>query len=111
MRRSKGKSKTSPLDHSDARLSRPREQGLSVGVTALTVGAAQVDFGRPWNDLVALGIALVKASLVVLFFMHVKGSTPLVKITAAGGFFWLLILFALLLADFLTRPSIGGRGL
>lgn len=76
------------------------------GLTALTVGAALIDFGHPWSDLVALVIAVTKATLVVLFFMHVKGSTSLIKMTAAGGFFWLLIFFAFLLTDYLERTTL-----
>ena len=72
-------------------------------LTAVTVVAANIDFGHPWSDLVALGIAMFKASLVVIFFMHVKGSSKLVKLTAAGGFFWMLIFFAFVLADTMTR--------
>lgn len=74
-------------------------------LTLLTVGAAYVDFGHPWSDLVALSIALAKASLVVVFFMHVKGSTTLIKIAAAGGFFWMLIFLTLILSDILTRTT------
>lgn len=73
------------------------------GLTALTVGVAYIDFGHPWSDVVALAIAVCKATLVVSFFMHVKGSSPVVKLAAAGGFFWMLIFFALILSDFLTR--------
>lgn len=43
---------------------------------------------------------------MVTFFMHVKGSTSMIKICAAGGFFWLLIFGAFVLADVLTRPGI-----
>ncbi len=75
-------------------------------LTLLTVGAAYVDFGHPWSDLVALGIALAKASLVVAFFMHVKEATSLVKIAAASGFFWMVIFFLLILTDYQTRPFI-----
>ena len=77
-----------------------------LGLTALTVAAANVNFGHPWNDLVALVIALVKASLVVIFFMHVKGSSPLVKLAAAGGFFWMMIFFAFILSDYLERTTL-----
>ena len=75
-------------------------------LTLLTVGAAYVDFGHPWSDIVAFGIAATKASLVVLFFMHVKGSSPMVKLAAASGFFWMLIFFALVLADYRTRTIV-----
>lgn len=75
-------------------------------LTVVTYGAALIDFGHPWSDAVALVIALAKASLVVMFFMHVKGSTPLIKMAAAGGFFWLLVFFAFMLADYLERSTL-----
>jgi cytochrome c oxidase subunit 4 len=70
--------------------------------TALTVGAAYVELG--WlNTPVALLIAVVKASLVVLFFMHVRYNTPLMWVFAAGGFFFLVILLVLTLQDYYSR--------
>ncbi len=77
-----------------------------LALTALTVGAAVVDFGHPWSDLVALAIAMTKASLVVLFFMHVRESTSLIKLAAASGFFWLVIFFAFLLSDIMERTTL-----
>ena len=74
-------------------------------LTWVTYGAALVHMGHPWSDLVALAIAVTKASLVVTFFMHVKGSSPLIKMSAVGGFFWLLIFGAFVLSDVLTRPG------
>lgn len=79
--------------------------GALLVLTWITYGAALVHMGHPWSDLVALAIAMTKASLVVLFFMHVKGSTSLIKISAVGGLFWLLIFGAFILADVLTRPG------
>ncbi len=79
--------------------------GALLILTWVTYGAALVHMGHPWSDLVALAIAMTKASLVVLFFMHVKGSTSLTKVSAVGGFFWLLIFGAFVLADVLTRPG------
>ena len=76
--------------------------GLLV-LTAVTVKAAFIDLG-PWNPVVALLIATIKAALVVLYFMHVKGASE--KLTAAvvvSGFFFLGILLALSMADYLTR--------
>ena len=76
--------------------------GLLV-LTAVTVKAAFIDLG-PWNPVVALVIATIKATLVVLYFMHVKGASE--KLTAAvvvSGFFFLGILLALSMADYLTR--------
>jgi len=72
-------------------------------LTVVTAFAAFVNLG-PFNPIVALLIATIKATLVVLFFMHVKGASE--KLTAAvvvSGFFFLLILLALSLADYLTR--------
>ncbi len=74
---------------------------LMVG-TVLTVGAAYVELG--WlNTPVALLIAIVKATLVVLFFMHVRYNTPLMWMFAAGGFFFLVILLVLTLQDYYSR--------
>jgi len=72
-------------------------------LTATTVGAAFVNLG-PFNPVIALLIATIKATLVVLFFMHVKGASE--KLTGAvvvSGFFFLAILISLSLADYMTR--------
>jgi cytochrome c oxidase subunit 4 len=74
---------------------------LMVG-TAITVAVAFVHLG-PFNDIVALTIAVTKATLVVLFFMHVRHSSRMTKITVVAGFLWLAILFALTLSDYWTR--------
>jgi cytochrome c oxidase subunit IV len=71
-------------------------------LTATTTAISFIDLG-PWNTVVALGIAFVKATLVVLFFMHVKYSPRLTQIVIAGGLFWLAILIALTLSDFISR--------
>lgn len=73
------------------------------GLTAVTVGAAYIDFGHPWSDVIALLIALSKAGLVVAFFMHVKGSTRLIKFSIASGAIGVVIFFLLILSDYLTR--------
>lgn len=57
------------------------------------------------NTLVALLIAFVKMSLVVLFFMHVRWSPRLIWLTAVSGFFWLAIMFAFTMQDYFTRVS------
>ena len=75
---------------------------LLVG-TGITVGAAFIDLG-PFNIIVALTIATIKATLVVLFFMHVKYTheklTPLVIVSAI---FFLFLLLGLSMADYATR--------
>ncbi|MEN3334400.1 MAG: cytochrome c oxidase subunit [Blastocatellia bacterium] len=72
--------------------------------TILTVVAAYFDLGRA-NVLIALVIACIKATLVVLFFMHVRWSSTLTKVFVVAGLFWLVIMVALTLTDYLTRPS------
>lgn len=68
----------------------------------LTVAASYVDLGR-LNVVVAIAIATVKAVLIMLFFMHVKYSPPLVRLAAVGGFVWLGILLTITLADYVAR--------
>ena len=79
---------------------------LMVG-TALTVLVAFYDLG-PLNNVLMLGIAITKALLVVLYFMHVRWSTRLTWLVVASGFFWLLILFGLTMNDYLTRGWVEG---
>ena len=70
--------------------------------TAVTVGASFVDLGV-WNPIIALAIATTKATLVVLFFMHVKYSTKLTKLTVGAGIFMFLALISMTLADYISR--------
>jgi len=78
---------------------------LLVG-TALTVAAAFVDF--PWrlNTVVALTIATIKATFVVLYFMHVRYSSRLIWVILAAALFWMAIMFAFTFSDYLTRDWI-----
>jgi len=75
---------------------------LLVGTT-LTVMAAFYDFPWQFNTIIALTIASVKATLVVLYFMHVRYSSRLVWVIVAAALFWMAILFALTLSDYSTR--------
>jgi len=70
--------------------------------TYLTVQIAFFDLGR-LNAIAALTIAVFKATLVVLFFMHVRYSTRLIWVVAIAAVFWLMILLALTAGDYLTR--------
>ena len=70
--------------------------------TAITVAVAFVDLGR-LNAVVAMTIAVLKATLVVLFFMHVKYSTRLTWAVVIGSVFWLGILIVMTAGDYLTR--------
>jgi cytochrome c oxidase subunit 4 len=71
-------------------------------LTYVTVQVSVFDLG-PLNTIAAFGIAVVKAILVALFFMHVKYSTRLTKLAVLAGIYWLGILLALTLSDYLTR--------
>ena len=75
---------------------------LLVG-TALTVWAGFVDFPGQLNVIIALTIAVIKATLVVLYFMHVRYSSRLIWVIFASALFWLAILFALTFSDYWTR--------
>jgi len=84
---------------------------LLVG-TGLTVWASYIDLGEwhiaPgltlfWNPVIALAIACTKMVLVVLFFMHVKYSTKLTKLTVASGVFTFLVLIGMTMADYFSR--------
>ena len=57
-----------------------------------------------WSIIIALGIATTKALLVILYFMHVKFASPLVKVTVIAGFVWFFIALGLTFTDYLTRP-------
>ncbi|HUD21533.1 MAG TPA: cytochrome C oxidase subunit IV family protein [Acidobacteriaceae bacterium] len=70
--------------------------------TALTVVAANIDLGV-FNPIIALGIACTKAVIVILFFMHVKYQSHLIKATVAAGFFLFLVLITMTLSDYISR--------
>ena len=71
-------------------------------LTALTVWIAFYDLGI-LNDVAALGIAAIKATLVVLFFMHVRYSSRLISLIVGTGFAWLALLLILTMADYFSR--------
>jgi cytochrome c oxidase subunit 4 len=80
---------------------------LVVG-TILTYFVATIDLDWIFagaNTLVALLIAFTKMTFVVLYFMHVRWSSKLVWLTAIAGFFWLAIMFAFTMQDYLTRST------
>ena len=82
-------------------------------LTVVTVMAARFDFapmmgvqmGGFVNNIVALGIAVTKASLVVLFFMHVKYESKLVGLAVVASVIWLAFLILITVSDYLTRTS------
>jgi cytochrome c oxidase subunit IV len=76
-------------------------------LTALTVAVAYIDLGR-FNIVAALGIATIKATLVVLFFMHAKYSPKRTKLVIFAGIFWLIILLFMTLSDYASRVDYRG---
>jgi cytochrome c oxidase subunit IV len=79
--------------------------GTLLVLTFLTYRIAFVDLGR-LNVVVAIAIACIKASLVVLFFMHAKYAPRRTRLVILAGISWMLILLCLTLADFLTLPPV-----
>ena len=68
----------------------------------ITVGVAYVPLAG-WGIYVAMTIAIIKALLVVLYFMHVRYSSHLIWVIAGAGFVWLIIMFGITITDFATR--------
>jgi cytochrome c oxidase subunit 4 len=81
--------------------------GSLMFLTGITTWVAYQDLGS-WNTPVAMAIAGFKVLLVVLFFMHVKYSGRLIMIFVLAGVYWLLILFAFLMSDYMTRGTVSG---
>lgn len=77
--------------------------------TGATYSIAKIDLG-PFNALVAITIAMIKSMLVILFFMHVKYSPKMTKVTIVSGLFFLMILLALSMTDYISRPWGGFSG-
>ncbi len=76
--------------------------GSLLGLTALTTGMAYVDLGV-WNTIVALIIASCKATLVLLFFMHLRWSSYVMRVVILSSLLWLAILISLTTSDFFSR--------
>ena len=78
-------------------------------LTLFTVYVASQDFGA-MNTPVALTVAVIKATLVVWFFMGLRYNTPLIKVTAVAGFLWLGIMFGITMSDYVSRTWMGVPG-
>ena len=93
-------------EHSDHHIVTPFQYGLVFATllvgTAITVGAAYVDL-KVLNPIIALAIACFKAVVVILFFMHVKFQSRLIKMTVAAGFFTFLVLITMTMSDYISR--------
>lgn len=82
--------------------------GALMVMTVITVIAAYFDLAPIWgplNAIVALTIASIKATLVVLYFMHVRYSSKLTQVIVFSGIVWLIIMIAFTLTDYLTRSG------
>jgi cytochrome c oxidase subunit 4 len=80
--------------------------GALLVLTVLTVLAARVDFDI-FNNIIAMTIAVTKATLVILFFMHVRYGSKLLMLVVVSGFFWLGIMLVLTLSDYRSRGLFG----
>jgi cytochrome c oxidase subunit 4 len=93
-------------EHDEHHVVTPLQYGMVFGAlligTILTVVAARIDMGL-FNPVIALGIACTKAVIVILFFMHVKYQSKLVKLTVMCGFFTFLVLITMTLSDYISR--------
>src|SRR2546423_4365396 len=74
-----------------------------MALTATTVGFSRLPLSEDWHTVIGLGIAAAKASLVILFFMHVLYSARLTWLVALSGLLWLGIMLAYTLNDYMTR--------
>ena len=93
-------------EHAEHHIVSPREYAfvyasLIIG-TILTVLAADWELGV-FNPIIALGIACTKAVIVILFFMHVKYQSHLIKVTVGAGFFTFIVLITMTLVDYMSR--------
>jgi cytochrome c oxidase subunit IV len=78
-----------------------------IALTLLTTGVAFIDLGGNLNSIAAITIAVCKALLVILYFMHVRHSDRLTWVFVGAGFFWLMILMTLTMSDVLSRSVLG----
>jgi cytochrome c oxidase subunit 4 len=76
-------------------------------LTVTTVAVSKIELGE-YNFVCAMTIAVLKAMLVVLFFMHVKGSSATTKLFIASGLFWLSIMLVFFMGDYMTRGWLSG---
>jgi cytochrome c oxidase subunit IV len=79
---------------------------LLMALLGLTVVMGEVPLGA-WNFFISFAIAMVKAVLIVLFFMHIRYSPGLTRVVACAGVFFLAIMLGLTFADYMTRGWLG----
>ena len=76
--------------------------GLLLALTGITTAVAFIDLG-PMNNVIMLAIAVTKAAVVMLYFMHLRYSPGLTRLIALGGIFWLGLIVLFTMGDYLTR--------
>jgi len=81
--------------------------GALLALTITTVAVSKLDLGE-FNFVAAMTIAVVKAALVVLFFMDVRRATSLTKLIVGAGLFWMAILLVFVLSDYVSRGWLPG---
>jgi cytochrome c oxidase subunit IV len=93
-------------EHAEHHIVSPVQYAMVFGTllvgTLLTVVAADINLGV-FNPIIALAIACTKAVIVILFFMHVKYQSNLIKMTVGAGFFTFLVLITMTLSDYISR--------
>src|SRR4051812_49800535 len=80
-----------------------------MALLVVTVGAAYINWGSRISIVIAMAIAITKAVLVVLYFMHVKGSSGLTKVFVMAGFAWVALLLGITLIEYYTPPRLRGE--
>ena len=81
--------------------------GALLALTITTVAVSKLDFGE-FNFIAAMTIAVIKGTLVVLFFMDVRRATSLTKLFVGAGLFWMAILLVFVLSDYVSRGWMPG---
>jgi cytochrome c oxidase subunit 4 len=79
--------------------------GALLALLAASAGSAFIPMGA-FNEFANIGIAVIKAMLVMTFFMRLKSDSPLLRMVASVGFAWLTVMIVLSLADVLTRAPL-----
>ena len=82
---------------------------ILMALLVVTVAAAFAPWGSRIGIVIAMAVAIVKATLVVIYFMHVKGSSGLTKVFVVAGLAWLAILMGITLIEYHTRPWLTGN--
>jgi cytochrome c oxidase subunit 4 len=78
-----------------------------IALTITTVAVSKIELGE-YNFIVAMTIAVIKGSLVVWFFMHVRQSSSMTRLFVGAGFFWMAILFVFVMSDYASRGWLPG---